>query len=352
MFRASARTFIRTYSKKGVMSKADKSIKNPRTSRNQTHQDPQPQSQVSSSHTSGPGSISTNPSVASSSSSSTVQQSQKPLNPDVNTSESKPSVPAKPKALKSSGPVSNNYIPFKKFPQIPKEFQLKTTDELYESIYLKPMETSRPNLINFQIPQQYSKEFIKSQLTNKDRAMIDQLDTFMNSQDENEMLQSQLNLIKLYYDKDSFNYKLLPEHPLKKSLSGMINLNPNMDDIDDEYLWNLIPQDKLFGQRFFETEEDKLFKQWEAKIIEKNNQLNESIKLNEMEINKFLKLFNEHKTFLVKKNGRFKLNKQLLKNYKHLKAKGNLPFKLNKNNLDLDFDIEFEIENNDLKLKK
>lgn len=245
---------------------------------------------------------------------------------------------------------STNYIPFDKFPKIPSEFEKFSTNELYEKIYMKPMNN---NLINFEIPKEYSKIFIKSQLTPKDKALIEQLDSFMTSNDENERAQNQINMMKLYYDKDSFNYKSVPEHSLKKSLSGMINLNPHLDDIDDEYLWELIPQDKLFGKPFFEKKDnsEKDFKNWEISMINKNEKLINEIKSDNDEINNFIAKFNENnKSFYKKVNGRFKLNRELYRDYKTLKQKGKLI--ILRGEKSIDFDIEFENQNLDLKLKK
>ncbi|CAH6722688.1 hypothetical protein CLIB1444_10S04126 [[Candida] jaroonii] len=245
---------------------------------------------------------------------------------------------------------STNFIPFDKFPKIPSEFEKFSTNELYEKIYMKPINN---NLINFEIPQEYSKIFIKSQLTPKDKALIEQLDSFMTSNDENERAQNQINMMKLYYDKDSFNYKSVPEHSLKKSLSGMINLNPHLDDIDDEYLWELIPQDKLFGKPFFEKKDnsEKDFKNWEISMINKNEKLINEIKSDNDEINNFIAKFNENnKSFYKKVNGRFKLNRELYRDYKTLKQKGKLI--ILRGEKSIDFDIEFENQNLDLKLKK
>lgn len=259
---------------------------------------------------------------------------------------------------------NKNYISFKDFPKVPNELINKSTTDLYEQIYMKPIDQitetkhglggSNNQLVEFEIPKYHSKEYIKAQLTDKDHTLLKELDNFMNTNDEQEMLQSQLNLVRLYYDKDSFNYQLVPEHSLKKSLSGMVNLNKHLNDIEDDYLWNLIPQDKLFGKTPFESNETfdlNNFKNWEQEKILESESTNDE-KIDDDEYKYLLNLFSNSQSFYKKVGSRYKLDRKLLKDYKQLKSKGKLPanFKLGKAfNYSNDFEVEFEIENNDYK---
>lgn len=244
------------------------------------------------------------------------------------------------KAKQAKVPAKTNlasYIPVTQFPQAPKELFNKPTEELYASINEK-LPATESDTIEFEIPKKYSKDYQNSLLNQRDIAMMKQLDIMMNTDDEKLILESQIILGNLYSDRDSFS-NFTPEHPLKKTLSGMINLNPHLNDVDDEFLWDLIPPDKLFGSKFFEDE--GTFRDWEKGLLEEKTKLIDHLKEHEVEISDFLKQFSENKNVVVKKNRRLKLNKSLIKAYKSLKSK----------DLDIIIDddsneIEFEFKKN------
>lgn len=249
-------------------------------------------------------------------------------------------------AAKSKQPTSSantnlaTFIPVAQFPKAPKEVLEKPVEELYASIGKEPPATE-VDTVEFEIPKKFSKEYQNSLLNQRDIAMMKQLDIMMNTDDEKLILESQIILGNLYSDRDSFS-NFTPEHPLKKSLSGMINLNPHLNDVDDDFLWDLIPPDKLFGSKFFEKE--GTFREWEEGLLEEKNKLMDHLKEHEAEISDFLKQFSENKNVVVKKNRRLKLNKSLIKAYKSLKSK----------DLDIIIDddsneIEFEFKKNNKK---
>lgn len=224
----------------------------------------------------------------------------------------------------------NKYIPFKDFPKAPESILKQSAEELFSNINMKPTVQStgnKGNFVDFSIPDKYLKSQMKDEVTEKDKALVEELDNFLKSNDQLEQAQSQLNFIKLYYDQDTNLYQPLPEHTLKKSLSGMINLNPSLNDIDDEYLWKLIPKDKTFGSPPFEQSLTKDgFKQWEKEQIQKHKAEIKEEESNNKEFEDFKQLLHNSKTFFkVNSNGRRKLDRKLLKKYKQLKQQGKIP---------------------------
>lgn len=228
----------------------------------------------------------------------------------------------------------NKYIPFKDFPKAPESILKQTAEELFSNINMKPVSEppqNKDNFIDFSIPDKYLKSKAKDEITEKDKALVEELDNFIRSNDQLEQALSQLNFIKLYYDQDSNLYQPLPEHTLKKSLSGMINLNPSLNDIDDEYLWNLIPKDKTFGIPPFEASITKDgFKKWEQTQLQKRKSEMKDEEINNKEFEDFKLLLHNSKTFFkVNSNGRRKLDRKLLKRYKKLKQEGKIPKEFN-----------------------
>lgn len=241
-------------------------------------------------------------------------------------------------------PKINQYIPFKNFPKAPDYIMSQSLDSLYKSIDHKPSnleingkkQSSSEKFVEFAIPDKYSKTKIKEQITEKDKAVVDEINSLSRSNDEKEINQLHMNVLKLYYDEDSNTYQPLPEHSLKKSLSGMINLNPHMEDIDDEYLWNLFPKSSSFGKPPFESKNDNIssFKVWEKVQLEKLKKEQLIKEGNEKEFKEFENLLQNLKTFFRKLNtnttnttsgGRRKLDRKLLKKYKKLKSEGKIP---------------------------
>lgn len=224
----------------------------------------------------------------------------------------------------------NKYISFKDFPKAPESILKQSAEELFSNIDIKPtVQTTgtNDNFVDFSIPDKYLKSQIKEEVTEKDKALVEELDNFLKSNDQLEQAQSQLNFIKLYYDQDTNLYQPLPEHTLKKSLSGMINLNPSLDDIDDEYLWKLIPKDKTFGSPPFEQSLCKDgFKQWEKVQLQKHKTEMKEEEINNKEFEDFKQSLHNSKTFFkVNSTGRRKLDRKLLKRYKQLKQQGKVP---------------------------
>ncbi|KAG7193123.1 uncharacterized protein KQ657_001240 [Scheffersomyces spartinae] len=273
------------------------------------------------------------------------------------------------KKLKKTLP---SFIPFSKFPQAPKELFDLSLDELYGRILLDsnksnqdkegsstsglpilPSEikkTKNPDFyVDFEIPKQYMKSLIAEDITGRDKAVVEQLDDFaLSSVDEEDPETQQdnatraLKFIKLYYDQDSNSFQPLPEHILKRSLSGMLNLNSGLDDIDDEYLWRLIPSEKSFGVPPFEKEIHG-FKKWESEKVKESKEKANVAEINRKEFKEFQVELQKSNNSLFRKSapegasgGRKKLDRKLMKRYKKLKDEGKLEQKITIDDEDID----------------
>lgn len=227
-----------------------------------------------------------------------------------------------------------NYISFANFPKVPESILNASTEDLYASIGqglgspLSPFnKIPKPEtFIDFEIPDKYLKSKIRQQITDNDRALVGELDNLAKAEDDSQISQSHLKLVKLYYDQDTNSFQPVPEHSLKKTLSGMLNLNPSLDDIDDEYLWELIPKDKAFGVPPFEQEiTPNGFKKWEQEKLIEQKIANSARDSNIREFKEFEKQFTQTKSFYKKAGSRRKLDRKLVKKYKKLKEDGKLP---------------------------
>lgn len=241
---------------------------------------------------------------------------------------------SKPKKdTKASEP--REYIPLGQFPKAPESVINQLLKQLYEGMGMEaPAQDDVPpgeqKLINFEIPDKYLKSQIRAQITDKDRAVVEEIDNLARANDEKEINQLHMSVLKLYYDEDTNSFQPVPEHALKKSLSGMINLNPHMDDIDDEYLWELFPKNGFFGTPPFETSPGRLdgFKTWEQEQLAKLQKKQKVKQDHQREYHEFQLMLNNSKSFFQKplrQGGRKKLDRQLLKKYKLLKKDGKLP---------------------------
>lgn len=234
-----------------------------------------------------------------------------------------------------SSPSANKraFVPVERFPKAPEHIINMSTDDLYSQHNIQfgtppPKEKDKDKYVDFVIPDRYLKSVRSKQITPKDKAMVEELENLIKTNDEYQIAQSQYNLIKLYYDQDSDSYQPMPEHALKKSLSGMINLNPSMDDIEDDYLWQLFPKGSLFGVPPFEKDAaSHSFKQWEHEMLQKQKKTDVQKQHDLQEYNEFRVLLSDSKSFFRKtsNSNRKKLDRKLLKEYKKMKTKGKLP---------------------------
>lgn len=238
------------------------------------------------------------------------------------------------------------YISFKDFPKAPESVLNLSMDELFSNIYLKPYSdgSSRKKegrFVDFQIPDKYLVSQRRDDITAKDKAVVEELDRLSKSDEDPELQQMYLSMIKLYYDQETNMYQPEREHILKRSLSGMIKLNPSLEDISNAYLWKIIPKEKSFGVPPYESRIKKDgFKKWEKEQLQRHQ---EELKRNESvnkEFEEFKKQLMTFKTFFkVRSDGRRKLDRKLLKKYKKLKQQGKIPKDFNLSSFEFEHDL-------------
>ena len=69
------------------------------------------------------------------------------------------------------------------------------------------------------------------------------------------------------------SFSSVPEHPLKKSITGIFDINPRLKEINDELLWRLCPQGNMFENAPFDGDPSfKSVKKYEQK---RTNELKE-----------------------------------------------------------------------------
>ncbi|KAK6200483.1 uncharacterized protein RJT21DRAFT_44324 [Scheffersomyces amazonensis] len=230
----------------------------------------------------------------------------------------------------NSNPAAS-YIPYSQFPKPPASILSKSLQDLYTDMNLESLNdsittdisnsTSKDNsetkIKQFEIPDKYLKSKMIEQITRKDRQIVDEIDSLLDMDNELEIAQSQLRIIKLYYDQDTESFQPIPEHPFRKSLSGMLNLNPAMDNIDDEYLWQLFPKNKLFGSLPSDPEQE-LKKKLEQETKAKQEQ-------NDKEYLEWKKSLANSKSIYVKAGSRRKVDRKSARKFKKLEREGKLP---------------------------
>lgn len=224
-------------------------------------------------------------------------------------------------------PINPNvhYIPFSKFPRAP-EHVFGDGDDAFITATIKEPAPKKSTFVDFEIPNKFikSRVSISDKLLEKERGIIDALNDFARADTQEDMEKFKLRFVKYYYDPDTDTYQPLPEHDLKKSISGMINMNLQFQDIDDEYLWEVFPKDKLFGVPPFELEIHG-FKQWEQNRIVQKNEKDKAQALNDQEFREFQLSLTDSKSVYVKSGSRKKINRKLVKKYKELKERGIVP---------------------------
>ena len=220
------------------------------------------------------------------------------------------------------------YISFKDFPKAPESVLMQSTEELFSNINMEPKnkikEVRNDRLVDFTIPEKYLTAPTADNITEKDRLVAEEINNLLKSDEGVDL--SSLNLVRWYYEQENNQLQSLPEHPLKKSLSGMINLNPILNNISDQYLWELFPRGKSFGVPPFEPEITKNgFKNWEKSQLDEIRKIENKYQTDD-EIADFKALWHKSRTFYkATPNGRRKLDRKLLRKYKKLKQAGKLP---------------------------
>lgn len=223
------------------------------------------------------------------------------------------------------------FIPIDRFPRAPDHIVNMSAEDLLAKHRIRfgdqPSQKRAPDTyVDFVIPDRYLKSEQAKQITPRDKEIVAELDDLSIADSPEKIAQRLSRAFKLFYDQETDSYHTLPEHALRRSLSGMINLNPNMDDIDDEYLWQLFPKGSLFGTPPFEGAESgtHTFRQWEQEMLEKQRRADEKNQSRLQEYNELQMYLNDTKSFFRKpaNSTRKKLDRKLLKEYKKMRGKG------------------------------
>ncbi|KAF5212907.1 hypothetical protein E0198_000419 [Clavispora lusitaniae] len=239
------------------------------------------------------------------------------------------------------------YIPFDKLPKPPKEITDMPLDKFYAKVYMRDL-PERPEITpsntfsyKFEIPSQFIRPKRLDQETPNQKSSFEPAH----------------NILDFKIDYDNSGLMKAPDHPLKESITGMFVSNPLMNNIDNDFLWDLYPKGKIFGHAPFGGNPNfDGFREWEkgenAKVKQKELQF--EAKLQEMK--EFNETLNETKSFYrktapevekaepssskvetKKAGGRRKLDRSLLKQYRKYKKEGWLRRKLPEDDEDENF---------------
>lgn len=220
------------------------------------------------------------------------------------------------------------HLSIQSFPKAPASVQNLSREELFAKVNHKPLEPTTTRVVDFQIPHKYMKSKAKKIENKKNQAILDEIDNFTSSSDKEFLEELSKRIDRLITESSLFEFRrTYPEHPLKRSITGLMPMNPEFDDIDDEFLWKLIPNNKLYGVPPYEP---KLvpngFKIWETKELEKLKVQKEKDLLNAKKYNDYIYQFNKQEKSHMKISGsRKKLDRKLLKQYRELQKEGIIP---------------------------
>ncbi|RLV93796.1 hypothetical protein JA1_002236 [Spathaspora sp. JA1] len=212
---------------------------------------------------------------------------------------------------------------YRQLPALPDHIANLPIADLYKSVGLtapKPVTPSN-HIVNFKIPDKYIKSRrVPPQQPPREKDL--DIVSLLNSIARGEVKDKSGNLPQLSIDiEDEIIYSKRGPHPIKSSLSGMFELNPELNDIDDEYLWENLRMDGF--PPFQKTPLG--FKQWEIEQVERKRL--EKLKSEEHD-KKYAKLkaaLENPKTFYKKVGGRTKVDRKLIKQYLKLKQEGKIP---------------------------
>ncbi|CAI5758424.1 unnamed protein product [Candida verbasci] len=229
---------------------------------------------------------------------------------------------SKPKETKK---VVNQYLPTTALPQIPDHIKSKSLKEIYESIGAKDVydRLNEPKGVNFNIPKQFIKQdqVPESKKINH-QALDEKLKNFIQQEKTDDSLISTSHEIISSLESNLNEMYPMLSHPLKRSISGISKINPELDNIDDEYLWELYPNNKMYGIPPYQS--DVLgFKKWENDLIDKNHKQEMEDELNKREYKQFVAQLKGNSLFGTQH--RRKLNRDLLKKFKKLQKEGKIP---------------------------
>lgn len=227
-----------------------------------------------------------------------------------------------------------NYVPFDKLPKPPQEIRDLPLDKFYAKVYMRDL-PERPEITpsnqfiyNFEVPSQFVHSKKPDQKPQK-----------------NHSFEPAHNILEFKVEYDNSNLLRSPEHPLKESITGLFVSNPLMNTFDNDYLWDMYPRGKIFGNAPFGGDYSfNGFKNWEKSLDKKAKEKESQLESKLQEIEEFNLTLNETNSFYrttastspakalktesKKTGGRRKLDRSLLKQYRKYKKEGWLRRKL------------------------
>lgn len=239
------------------------------------------------------------------------------------------------------------YLPTSALPQMPEHLQEQSLESIYESLGQKHIldRINQPKGIDLIIPPEFikppqpPKRHVRPEKT---KDLDKKIKNFMAGERDDRSLIHLGKEISAHMEPDHNEIYPILEHPLKKSLSGLKVLNPAMNKIKDQFLWDVMPEEKLAFVPPYQVDDELGFKQWEQNLIAEREKVKKEQDLIMKELQEFEKLMGDSKSFFGNgttdsqkndsntsdatgaKGSRRKLNRKLLKKYKKLKDEGKI----------------------------
>lgn len=238
----------------------------------------------------------------------------------------------------------SQYLPTSALPQMPEHLQEQSLESIYESLGQRHIldRINQPKGIDLVIPPEFikppqpPKRHVRPEKT---KDLDKKIKNFIAGEHDDRSLIYLGKEISAHMEPDHNEIYPILEHPLKKSLSGLKTLNPAMNKIKDQFLWDVMPEEKLAFVPPYQADNPLGFKQWEKELIAEQEKVKKEQDLILKELQEFEKLMGDSKSFFGKnqngsksddvtdsraKGNRRKLNRKLLKKYKKLKDEGKI----------------------------
>lgn len=245
------------------------------------------------------------------------------------------------KKKSTSPPHNSKFVSFDQLPKPPQDIRDMPLDQFYAKVYMRDL-PERPVITpsnvfayKFEIPGR----FVRTKhhdLLPFEQPKVDKHDN---------SFEPSHNILEFKVDYSTNTMVRISDHPLKESITGMFVSNPLMDNIDNDFLWDMYPPGKTFdnapygGDSSFDG-----FRNWEKKQNDKVKQKEVQLESKVKEVQEFKETLKESKSFYrkapvvkqktdpaktAKVGGRKKLDRGLLKQYRKYKKEGLLKKKFN-----------------------
>lgn len=249
---------------------------------------------------------------------------------------------SKKKQEENEDASNSKFLSFDKLPKPPKEILDMPLDQFYAKVYMRDLpvrpqiDPSNKFLYKFEVPSRFVRhkhhEFpaLQEEKSKNNNPEKQQTSSFEPAN----------NILEFKVDYNTNSLVRVPEHPLKESITGMFVSNPLMHNLDNDFLWDMYPRGKAYGNVPFGGDKSfDGFKNWENKENDKVKQKESQFETKVKEVNEFRETLSESKSFYrkqtnaaptekqeenttAKAGGRRKLDRGLLKQYRKYKKEG------------------------------